>query len=97
MGSKRSTERMERLKARLYEGMTANGISPEVCDDIYLKLAAFANYGFPVLSPSDRCRGPWSVRVQSGHGWWQHLVDWPLSLVWRTSSLTPSTARSPLC
>jgi error-prone DNA polymerase len=47
MGSKRSTERMERLKARLYNGMAANGIPPEVCDDIYLKLAAFANYGFP--------------------------------------------------
>ncbi|MDQ7907633.1 error-prone DNA polymerase [Phytohabitans sp. ZYX-F-186] len=47
MGSKRSSERMERLKDRLYEGMAANGIPSDVCDDIYLKLAAFANYGFP--------------------------------------------------
>jgi error-prone DNA polymerase len=47
MGSKRSTERMERLKARLYEGMAANGIAGETADIIYDKLAAFANYGFP--------------------------------------------------
>ncbi len=47
MGSKRSTERMERLKARLYEGMRANGIEGETADIIYDKLAAFANYGFP--------------------------------------------------
>ena len=47
MGSKRSTARMERLKERLFAGMTGNGISPEIADDIYTKLAAFANYGFP--------------------------------------------------
>jgi error-prone DNA polymerase len=47
MGSKRSTAKMERLRQRLYDGMTANGISPEIADDIYTKLAAFANYGFP--------------------------------------------------
>jgi error-prone DNA polymerase len=47
MGSKRSTEKMERLKDRLYTGMAANNIPPAVADDIYLKLAAFANYGFP--------------------------------------------------
>ncbi len=47
MGSKRSTERMERLKARLYEGMRTNGIDEPTCDIIYDKLAAFANYGFP--------------------------------------------------
>ena len=47
MGSKRSTERMERLKQRLFEGMRANGITEEVAAIIYDKLAAFANYGFP--------------------------------------------------
>ena len=47
MGSKRSTERMEKLKARLFEGMRANGISEDVAAIIYDKLAAFANYGFP--------------------------------------------------
>jgi error-prone DNA polymerase len=47
MGSKRSRERMERLRARLYEGMAANGITDEVADAIYEKLAAFANFGFP--------------------------------------------------
>ena len=47
MGSKRSHERMERLRDRLYEGMAANGITGEVADEIYDKLAAFANFGFP--------------------------------------------------
>lgn len=47
MGSKRSAARMERLKVKLYEGMAARGITGDVADQIYLKLAAFANYGFP--------------------------------------------------
>ncbi|HVM07499.1 MAG TPA: error-prone DNA polymerase [Acidimicrobiales bacterium] len=47
MGSKRSRERMERLRARLYEGMAERGITGEVADQIYDKLAAFANFGFP--------------------------------------------------
>ena len=47
MGSKRSRERMERLRARLYEGMAERGITGEVADEIYAKLAAFANFGFP--------------------------------------------------
>jgi error-prone DNA polymerase len=47
MGSKRSGERMERLRARLYEGMAARGITGDVADAIYEKLAAFANFGFP--------------------------------------------------
>ena len=47
MGSKRSRDRMERLRARLYEGMAARGIVGEVADQIFDKLAAFANYGFP--------------------------------------------------
>jgi error-prone DNA polymerase len=47
MGSKRSRERMERLRQRLYEGMAARGIVGETADTIFEKLAAFANYGFP--------------------------------------------------
>jgi len=47
MGAKRSGERMERLKARLYQGMAERGISGETADRIYEKLAAFANFGFP--------------------------------------------------
>ncbi|MBA3280642.1 MAG: error-prone DNA polymerase, partial [Acidimicrobiia bacterium] len=47
MGSKRSAERMERLRNRLYEGMAERGITGSVADEIYAKLAAFANFGFP--------------------------------------------------
>ncbi|WP_435593178.1 error-prone DNA polymerase [Nocardia sp. bgisy118] len=48
MGSKRSPERMERIKARLYQGMRElHGITGEVADRIYEKLYAFANFGFP--------------------------------------------------
>ncbi|WP_421120524.1 error-prone DNA polymerase [Aquihabitans daechungensis] len=47
MGSKRSRERMERLSNRLYEGMAERGITGPVADEIYAKLAAFANFGFP--------------------------------------------------
>ncbi len=47
MASKRSHERMGRLRHRLYEGMAANGITGEVADLIWDKLAAFASYGFP--------------------------------------------------
>ena len=47
MGSKRSVEKMEALKARLYRGMAERGIDTEVADLIFDKLVAFANYGFP--------------------------------------------------
>jgi error-prone DNA polymerase len=47
MGSKRSRARMERLKLRLYEGMAERGITGDVADEIFTKMAAFANYGFP--------------------------------------------------
>jgi error-prone DNA polymerase len=47
MGAKRSSERMERLRGRLYAGMAERGITGEVADRIYEKLAAFANFGFP--------------------------------------------------
>jgi error-prone DNA polymerase len=47
MGSKRSMERMAKLRARLYDGMAQRGITGALADDLYAKLAAFANYGFP--------------------------------------------------
>lgn len=48
MGSKRSTERMRRLRGRFYDGMRQrHGITGEIADRIYEKLEAFANFGFP--------------------------------------------------
>ena len=47
MGSKRSRSRMERLRARLYEGMAERGIEGAIADELFDKMAAFANYGFP--------------------------------------------------
>ena len=47
MGSKRSAARMERLKDRLYAGMAAKGITGDVADELFVKMKAFANYGFP--------------------------------------------------
>jgi error-prone DNA polymerase len=48
MGSKRSTEKMQRLRERFYTGMAQrHGITGDVADRIYEKLAAFANFGFP--------------------------------------------------
>ncbi len=46
MGSKRSEEKMARLRDRLYEGMAANGITGAVADDIFTKIKAFAAFGF---------------------------------------------------
>ncbi len=47
MGAKRSTEKMERLRGRFYEGMAANGITGELAETIFAKMLAFANFGFP--------------------------------------------------
>ena len=47
MGSKRSLERMEALHERLLAGMAANGIARDVGEQIYDKLRAFADFGFP--------------------------------------------------
>src|SRR5699024_5323121 len=47
MGSKRSAERMEALHARLLAGMAERGITGEVAEQIYDKLKAFADFGFP--------------------------------------------------
>ncbi|MEO6570684.1 MAG: error-prone DNA polymerase, partial [Ilumatobacteraceae bacterium] len=47
MGSKRSAARMENLKQRLFAGMAERGIPSDVADEIYHKMKAFSNYGFP--------------------------------------------------
>jgi error-prone DNA polymerase len=48
MGSKRSTEKMRRLRGRFYDGMREmHGVTDDVADRIYEKLEAFANFGFP--------------------------------------------------
>ena len=47
MGSKRSVERMEALRERLMSGMAERGVTPEVGEQIYDKLKAFADFGFP--------------------------------------------------
>jgi error-prone DNA polymerase len=47
MGSKRSAERMAQIRDRLYAGMAERGITGDLADDVYLKLSAFASYGFP--------------------------------------------------
>ncbi|MCU1656922.1 MAG: polymerase alpha subunit [Pseudonocardiales bacterium] len=46
MGSKRSRERIDSMRIRLYDGMAANGITGAVADDIYEKIQAFASFGF---------------------------------------------------
>ncbi|MGW2095228.1 DNA polymerase III subunit alpha [Promicromonospora sukumoe] len=47
MGSKRSVERMEALRERLFAGMTANDVPDKVQGEIFEKLKAFADFGFP--------------------------------------------------
>jgi len=47
MGSKRSTERMEALRERLMTGMAERGITPQIGEQIFDKLRAFADFGFP--------------------------------------------------
>ena len=47
MGNKRSRERMERLRDRFDEGARERGLTAEVIELLWEKLAAFANYGFP--------------------------------------------------
>ncbi|SKB02983.1 error-prone DNA polymerase, DnaE-like [Agreia bicolorata] len=46
MGSKRGVERIESLKATLFEGMASNGLDLETSEDIYSRIQAFANFGF---------------------------------------------------
>ncbi|MEY7972624.1 error-prone DNA polymerase [Saccharomonospora xinjiangensis] len=47
MGSKRSSRKMERLRQRFYEGAARNGVDHELAERIFLKMKAFASYGFP--------------------------------------------------
>ncbi|MDZ7675854.1 MAG: error-prone DNA polymerase [Acidimicrobiales bacterium] len=47
MGSKRSPERMGQLHGRFREGARERGVPDDVIEQIWVKLAAFANYGFP--------------------------------------------------
>jgi len=47
MGAKRSTEKMARLRDRLFEGMAQRGVGGDVAETVYRKLLAFANFGFP--------------------------------------------------
>jgi error-prone DNA polymerase len=47
MSSKRSAERMEQLRGRLYAGMAERGVDGRTADELYAKLAAFADFGFP--------------------------------------------------
>ncbi len=47
MGSKRSKQRMEKLRQRLFEGMAERGIVGDIAEELFVKMAAFANYGFP--------------------------------------------------
>ena len=47
MGSKRSVERMEELRERLLAGMARNGITGADAEEVYDKLKAFADFGFP--------------------------------------------------
>src|SRR6266700_3041354 len=47
MSAKRAPERIEELRQRLLDGMTERGIGPAVAEDIYAKILAFSNYGFP--------------------------------------------------
>jgi error-prone DNA polymerase len=46
MGSKRSRDRIEAMRIRLYDGMAANGITGATADSIYEKIQAFAAFGF---------------------------------------------------
>ena len=47
MSAKRSGQRMARLRDRLFAGMAARQVSTEVAEQVYVALAAFANFGFP--------------------------------------------------
>ena len=47
MGSKRSHDRMETLHQRFLDGAGGRGVSADVAEQVWQKLAAFADYGFP--------------------------------------------------
>ncbi len=47
MGFKRPDRKMEKIVKNLHDGMTRNGIPPDVQEQIVQYTKAFANYGFP--------------------------------------------------
>ena len=47
LSAKRSVERLDRLRPKLMAGMAERGIGPSAADQIFQKLLAFADYGFP--------------------------------------------------
>ncbi|MBI1758379.1 MAG: error-prone DNA polymerase [Actinobacteria bacterium] len=47
LSAKRSVERLAGLRPKLMAGMAERGVGPEVAEQIYGKLLAFADFGFP--------------------------------------------------
>ena len=47
MSAKRAPERITELRQRLLDGMAERGVGADVALDIYAKILAFSNYGFP--------------------------------------------------
>jgi error-prone DNA polymerase len=47
MSAKRAPERIKELHDRLLDGMAERGIDDRTAEDIYAKILAFSNYGFP--------------------------------------------------
>lgn len=47
IGFLRSPERLERMKTKLRESLTANGVTPAAVDSLVASLSSFALYGFP--------------------------------------------------
>ncbi len=47
MGHKRSRERMQAMRAKLIDGMIANGIDRTAAEQLFHMLEGFADYGFP--------------------------------------------------
>ena len=50
MGSKRSRDKIDAMRIRLYDGMAANGITGATADEIYEKIQAFAAFGFAEIA-----------------------------------------------
>ncbi len=46
MGSKRGLEKIDKVRDKLYAGMTRRGLTAEQSDRIYAQIQAFANFGF---------------------------------------------------
>lgn len=46
MGSKRGLEKIEKVRAKLYAGMSRRGLGKEISDRIYAQIQAFSNFGF---------------------------------------------------